>query len=358
MRRRILHLAMGFFLTLTLTSCGSGTGESSELVGTQSTGTARVTENAAVSTAAATTSAASETEQTQTTAVTSPTASKAEQTTAATTSAAKTTGSTAAPTKPLVPDSAKFTLKPGHQYVGHVEPIFEYSGYDNHTTIQGGTFEGKYYYVAIINKHMDPETCYICKYDLTGKLLKRSQKLVLDHANDITYVKKWNALLVSHCHGSNERIYYRYSLVNPDTFTIIKTEDLPKPFFGMDYCERRDSFASAEWNGSPIDIWKGDLSHQESFNVKETGNTPQGVATDENYVYFLQWRTNSVQVYDWEGNHAFEILLDMMNGDPEYISGEPEHISIVDGVMYIGGNNRSWTGGYFAYVSLEDVTGK
>lgn len=339
---------MGFFLMLTLTSCGSGTDESSELAGTQSTGTARVTENSAVSTAASTTSAASETEQT--TAVTSPTTSKAEQTTAATTSAVKTTGSTAAPTKPLVPDSAKFTLKPGHRYVGHVEPIFEYSVYDNHTIIQGGTFEGRYYYVATINKYVDPETCYIYKYDLTGKLLKRSKKLVLDHANDITYVKKWNALLVSHCQ-SKDGHYYRYSLVNPDTFTIIKTEDLPKPFFGMDYCERRDSFASAEWSGCPIDIWKGDLSHQESFYVKETGNTPQGVATDENYVYFVQSNTNSVQVYDWEGNHSFEILLDTQND-------EPEHISIVDGVMYIGGNNTNYTGGYFAYVSLEDVTGK
>ena len=39
-------------------------------------------------------------------------------------------------------------------------------------------------------------------------------------------------------------------------------------------------------------------------------------------------------------------------------TGEPEHISIVDGVMYIGGNNSTWTGGYFAYVVLEDVTGK
>lgn len=350
MRRKILYLTMGFFLTLTLTSCGSSTGESSELAGTQSTGTARVTENSAVSTAAATTSAASETKQTRTTSATSPTASKTEQTTAATTSASKTTGSTAAPTKPLVPDSAKFMLKPGHRYIGHVVPIFEYPVYDNHTIIQGGTFEGRYYYVATINKYADPETCYIYKYDLTGKLRKRSRKLVLDHANDITYVKKWNALLVSHCQ-SKDGHYYRYSLVNPNTFTIIKTEDLPKPFFGMDYCEQRDSFASAEWSGNPIDIWKGDLSHQESFYVKKTGNTPQGVATDENYVYFVQYNTNSVQVYDWEGNHSFEILLDMKNG-------EPEHISIVDDVMYIGGNNSSWTGGYFAYVSLEDVTGK
>lgn len=275
-----------------------------------------------------------------------------------TTSPAKTTaGGSASPTTttqaataPMAPGSAKFSLKAGRQYMGHVKTLFEYSVYDEHSIVQGGTFDGAYYYAAMIDNKVDPETTYLFKFDLRGNLVRRSPKLVLDHANDITYVKKWNALLVSHCQSTDGH-YNRYSLVNPDTFAVTRTEDLPNPFFGMDYCAQRDSFASARWGGETIDLWNGDLTPRQSFSVDTPPGTSQGVAADANYLYFARYNPNSVQVYDWNGNHAFSIPLDMTRG-------EPEHISIVDGVMYIGGNNSTWTGGYFAYVVLEDVTGK
>lgn len=260
-----------------------------------------------------------------------------------------TTTQAAAMTMPLVPPSAKFSLKPGHRYVGHVKTLFEYGVYDGHSIVQGGTFDGNYYYAAMINNQVDPETAYLFKFDIHGSLVRKSPKLVLDHANDITYVKKWNALLVSHCQSSDGH-YYRYSLVNPDTFAVTKTEDLPNPFFGMDYCEQRDSFASARWGGDTIDLWDGGLKPRQAFQVEPPPGTSQGVAADANYLYFARYNPNTVQVYDWDGNLSFSIPLDM--------KGEPEHISIMDGIMYIGGNNSTWTGGYFAYVVLEDVTGK
>ena len=267
----------------------------------------------------------------------------------ATTKNRTTTAKTTATTMPSVPASAKFSLKPGHQYVGHVKTLLKYNIYDRHSIVQGGTFDGTYYYVAMINNQADPETTYLFKFDSHGNLVRKSPKLMLDHANDITYVKKWNALLVSHCQSSDGH-YYRYSLVNPDTFAIIKTEDLPNPFFGMDYCEQRDSFVSARWGGDTIDLWNGDLTPQQAFQVETPPGTSQGVAADANYLYFARYNPNTVQVYDWDGNLSFSIPLDM--------EGEPEHISIIDGIMYIGGNNMYWTGGYFSYVELEDVTGK
>ncbi len=263
--------------------------------------------------------------------------------------AAKTTAKTTPTTESIPPASAAFTLEPGHKYLGHVVTLFEFPVQDTHTIVQGGTFDGTHYYVAMIDKDASPETSYLLKFDIKGNLIKKSDKMVLDHANDITYVKKWNALLVSHCQ-SNDGHFNRYSLVDPETFAITKTEDLPNPFFGMDYCVQRDSFVSARWRGETIDLWNGDLSHRQSFSVKEPEGTSQGVAADADYLYFARYNANSVQVYDWDGKHMFAIPLDMTGG-------EPEHISIVDGVMYIGGNNSTWTGGYVAYVELEDVTG-
>lgn len=253
---------------------------------------------------------------------------------------------TATPDRPV---PTRFSLKAGHSYIGHVKTLFQYGIYDGHSIVQGGTFDGTFYYVAMINNKVDPETSYLFKFDLQGNLVQKSGKLVLDHANDITYVKKWNVLLVSHCQSSDGH-YNRYSLVDPDTLAIVRTEDLPNPFFGMDYCAQRDSFVSARWRGETIDLWNGDLSHRQSFSVKEPKGTSQGVAADADHLYFARYNANSVQVYDWNGMHMFAIPLDMTGG-------EPEHISIVDGVMYIGGNNSTWTGGYVAYVELEDITG-
>lgn len=363
----LLFMAAIVLIPFGLTACGgrmasapeSGTSESGFRTNGKSTRESFVSTEASGSEAtAAGTGKTDTTSGTDTTvrATTTATTTSRNQTTTTqnrtttTTHVQTTTTQAAVTTMPSVPASAKFSLKPGHQYVGHVKTLFEYSVYDGHSIVQGGTFDGTYYYVAMINNRVDPETTYLFKFDIHGNLVRKSPKLVLDHANDITYVKKWDALLVSHCQSSDGH-YYRYSLVDPDTFAVTKTEDLPNPFFGMDYCEQRDSFASARWGGDTIDIWDGDLTPRQAFQVDTPPGTSQGVATDANYLVFVRYNPNTVQVYDWNGNLSFSIPLDM-------ITGEPEHISIVDGIIYIGGNNSTWTGGYFAYVVLEDITGK
>lgn len=44
-----------------------------------------------------------------------------------------------------MPAPVRFTLKTGHQYIGHVKTLFEYGVYDGHSIVQGGTFDGIYY---------------------------------------------------------------------------------------------------------------------------------------------------------------------------------------------------------------------
>ncbi len=231
--------------------------------------------------------------------------------------------------------------------------MFEYDIYDGHNIVQGGTFDGTYYYVATINNKVVPETTYITKYDATGKLVARSPKLKLDHANDITYVKKWNALVVSHCQPAStvkddDQAYYRYSLVNPNTFAILQTAEKTKPFFGMDYSVSRDAFVSARWGGQTFDFWDGKMNPVKKVDVDPPKGTSQGIACDEQYVYCARYNPNLVNVYDWDAKLLFEISL-------QSDGGEPEHLSCVDGVLYIGGSLKGWTGGYFGYVELEEI---
>ena len=102
-------------------------------------------------------------------------------------------------------------------------------------TVQGGTFDGEYYYIAFVNTYLPYETAIIVKYDKNGNEVKRSGILPLDHANSITLLENGN-LMVAHCQSPDEH-YYRYSIIDKDSFEIIETKDLNEPFMSIAYCK-------------------------------------------------------------------------------------------------------------------------
>lgn len=303
-------------------------------------------------TAASSSAAPTPTAPAQTTSASANTTAK---TTAKTTQAAArtTAAATAAPTAAPV-SLPKFDLQEGHRYEGHPVTLFTYPVYDGHSIVQGGTFDGTYCYVAAIDNKTAPETVYITKYDRAGNIAARSKKLQLDHANDITYVKKWDKLLISHCQPAkgvkDDGAYRRYSLVDPTTFAVTETKELPQPFFAMAYDPQRDAFFSARWSGETLDFWNGDLTHRQSVGVDRPLGTSQGIAADGTYLFCARYAPHYLYIYDKDGRQLFDVPLVM--GD----LGEPEFLSVVDGVLYIGGNDPTWTGGYFAALELKDVT--
>ena len=58
------------------------------------------------------------------------------------------------------------------------------------------------------------------------------------------------------------------------------------------------------------------------------GYVTQGVTSDEQYIYFVLYKSNVITVYDWEGN--FVTLIELNVGDIE-----PENIAIVRHEIYI-----------------------
>jgi len=213
------------------------------------------------------------------------------------------------------------------------QPTAEYS------IAQGCYYNGEIFVTCYYKNLTDgKQVVLISENDSEGNVIKQSSPgLELDHANNITYIEKQNAYLVSHCQGTADEDYYTYSLVDADSLEIIKTEVLEYPFFSMAYCPEMDMFASGEWGGQTIDIWDGNLNHIKSIDVETPKSLSQGVCCNENGIYFIRSSQNGsiteIRVYDWDGNFIRSIKVDTYN--------ETESINIIGGRVYIstcGGN--------------------
>lgn len=245
-------------------------------------------------------------------------------------------------------------LEVDKEYKATAVKLFTFTPEDPHYFImQGGYFDGKNFYVAMIKKDSSGyELAKIHVLDKDGNIVRVSEPLELDHANNITYNPKKKMLLVSHCQSVDGH-YYRYSFVDPETLKITETADLPKPFFSMAYSKGKDMYASGEWAGQTLDIWDGELNLLKAVSVEQPGSLSQGVFCDNNYIYFVRSSQNGYQaeirIYDYECNLIWAVPLDVPDGV------EPENINIFNGKTYVMGND--WTNGCgVAYVlKFEEI---
>lgn len=208
--------------------------------------------------------------------------------------------------------------------------------------MQGGCTDGKYMYYAMINSG-NTQTAFIHKYDIaTGKKVASSKVLSTDHSNDITYVPETNQLLV--CHNSPRNTIL--SVVDADTLEFVKEVELPFKIFSISYQPEREVYVVGISGGQDFSIlnksFKVDTSYlptESRFTAVDTEFTTQGVEADINYIYFVQYKTNVIMVYDWNGKYVNQIVLDIP------ANTEPENISVVGDSFYIACNNSKWSGG-------------
>ena len=223
-------------------------------------------------------------------------------------------------------------LQRGLNYTVSLEEATTFRSADNlYGIMQGATYaKGKIYAAATYKKTDGSELTRILAVNTDGTVEKESEPLALDHANAITYVKKWDKLLISHCQ-SNDGHYNRYSLVDPETLQITGSHDLEKPFFAMAYDEETDRFFSGEWGGGTLDTWDGDLTLSLSKGVEEPKSLSQSLYASANGACFVRSSQNNapaeIRIYDWECNLTMTVIVPT--------SAEPEAIFLIDGVTYI-----------------------
>ena len=206
---------------------------------------------------------------------------------------------------------------------------------------QGGCSDGqRYYYQVLMHYELADRTkdySCIAKVDMKEKrVVKYSDVLHLDHANDVTYHPKRNLLMVT----NNKPSYNRITLVDPETLEIVGYETSPVPLYALDYNPERDMYVAGMSGKREFCFLDRDLKRidDKTYRTVEFTDrcTKQDICADNNLLYFILWDgkhkdmddfQNLVAIYDWNGR--FCGTLDFNIG-----AQEPESISILDGEIY------------------------
>ncbi len=225
-------------------------------------------------------------------------------------------------------------------YVTSHQKVLDIAKYNGHKIMQGGCTDGKYCYYALndgVNK------AYIFKYSIEDwSLVARSEVLPLDHSNDICYNPDTHELFVVHNAPNRNTV----SRVDPDTLEIKETFKIPAEIFSMSYNQSRGLYIVGLSHGQDFALLDSSFKIVKRYKANNTGYTTQGVESDDDFIYFVQYKQNVIMIYDWNGKFVNRIDLS--------IAGEePENISLIEGEFYIGCNNASWTGGVVYRLKIE-----
>lgn len=212
---------------------------------------------------------------------------------------------------------------------------------ERYGNLQGGYYDGSQFVVCITKGSMRQgnESGIIAKYDNSGKLLQMSDDLRIEHGNNISFVPKLNSYIVSHCQPG----WNLYSFVNADTLKETTNGGLDRNAFSIAYSPAADKYASGFSAGEMVHTWNGDLELIDEFNVEKPASLSQGAFCDSKYIYFVRsfngpgtW--SEIRIYRWDGTLAFQIDLDEWDS----WDMEPESINIVDGHIYIMGEDEEF----------------
>lgn len=199
---------------------------------------------------------------------------------------------------------------------------------------QGGTIHDGYFYQCFIRKDTASNEAnndvYLVKVDLaTGEIVKTSDVLRLNHANDITYNTALNKLVVVHNNPNRTTV----SVIDPETLTLDERKSVPTNIYCMDYNPGRDKYVIGLSGGQSFTTLTGELKIDGKLRgakptARTNGYTTQGMSTDDNFIYFVLYKQNVITVYDWDYNFVTLIELD--------VGGlEPENISVVGNDIYV-----------------------
>lgn len=207
---------------------------------------------------------------------------------------------------------------------------------NNCRIIQGACTDGEYLYTCLNDGASSGAVTTIVKTELTtGKVVARYENIMIDHANDLTYNQKTNEILACHNSPRNQLI----SIFDAETMEYKRTVTIRHSIYSIEY----DEFEDCYWVGisGSYDFTRYDSElkkYGDHIHGYSNGFTKQGMDADENYIYFVLYKTNCIAVYNKQGEYIRQVDLPVT-------AGEPENISHVGDTFYIVYNNPSWTGG-------------
>ena len=218
-------------------------------------------------------------------------------------------------------------------HIPYPDPVFR--------GFQGGCSDGeRYYYQVLMHYELSDRTkdySCIAKVDVKNKeVVKYSEVLHIDHANDITFHPQRKLLMVT----NNKPNFNRITLIDPESLEIVGYEESPVPLYALEYNSDRDMFVAGISGKREFCFLDGDLKliNNATYRTVEADDrcTKQDICADNNLLYFILWDgrhkdtedfQNRVTIYDWNGDYRGVLKFNLG-------AEEPESISIIDGEIY------------------------
>lgn len=209
------------------------------------------------------------------------------------------------------------------------------------TAGQGGYTNGKYFFQGFVQSDTASDEANnvdcVARIDMeTGEVELESERLQLNHCNDITYNEKLGYLVVVHNNPNRNCI----SFIEPENLTYVKTIALDYYIWSIDYNPTTDKYVVGLSGGQTFRILDSEFhAVGEVFtpNKVTKSSTTQGVASDDDFIYFVYYNPNIIGIYDWDGNFVTTITLDKIAVGLY----EPENISVIGDTIYIGCYNKA-----------------
>lgn len=220
------------------------------------------------------------------------------------------------------------------------DALFAIKPNKGYSVLQGGGTDGRYAYIALINKALTPEQGKIFKYDLeTNELVKVSEPLLTAHTNDITYDSKNHRLVISRCTADDG--YRGVSFVDPDTLELIENIEISTGFRAVDYLPTTNQYVLGV--NYFFVITDENFNTIRTFQCQDPQYTTQGCYSDEKYIYDVRYLSKSdvhyIVVYTMDGTYVGTM--------PVYgpSNAEPENMFAYNGglIMACNKTNRAYT---------------
>lgn len=160
------------------------------------------------------------------------------------------------------------------------------SGYRN---VQGGTITDKYIVLAEMYSD-DGKTALIVIDKNTLKKVKTITKYQFNHANDMTFNKKTNKIIIT-----AGAAYQKVFILNKDTFELEKTEITTRGYSSIGYDEKNDKYIARR--GQKAYILNSKFKEESSFSISSEDLTTQGFEVYNGKLYYTCYEAGRVTTY-------------------------------------------------------------
>lgn len=172
-------------------------------------------------------------------------------------------------------------------------------------TTQGACTDGKYAYFAVNNNGKTT----ILKYNAsTWNLKKKSATLSIGHANDMTYNKDTDKIIVAN-HAPD---YKTLTFLDPDTLKITGTKKIKYKIYSIAYNDKKNQYVVGLAGTYNFAILNSKFKLVKKVKGYNSGYLRQGIDCDNKYIYCAQSSTkdNLIVVYNWAGKKVDTITVD------------------------------------------------